>query len=198
MALREWTADEAKELFRNNLRAGINDAFVLDYVVNLLVDFFQSRKLEIVSDQKPLSVKVDELWRSHDRVKSYMAFKGIGDAYLWLCGFMPENLSKKRKHQLGVEWYIEKGRDAYNGAIYLANAHKIRYSPTEILCKVSDRFERCSRAILEMRAKLNNKGMMMEPDVAREISKVLYNGNDISVHLAMIAGEDRPYLRIVR
>ena len=192
-----WTVEDARNLFSNNLRGALQESNVLDYVVNVMVDFLQSRKLEIVSDQKPLSVKVDELWNNKDRHKSYLGFKGIGDTYLWLCGFMPENLSKRRKHQLGVGWYVAKGRDAYNGAIYLANAHRIRYSPTDILCKVSDRFERCSRAMLEMRARLSNKGIIMEPEVAREISDVLNYGNDIAVHLARIAGEERPYLRIV-
>lgn len=193
--------DKSAELcdtFRRNLRGSLRDARALDYVVDVLVQFSEECAFDPVFGERPFPVIIDELWANPDKMGSYNKFKGYADAFLWVCGFLPENVSKSRRSKPGLERYIQFGRDAYEGAIYLAGSLRISNQPVEAMCRVSRGFEQCSRAILEMRARLNVGSAMLPYETVDEISRVLYRGENAAIRLAQIAGRENPGLRVVQ
>ncbi|MBD3312948.1 hypothetical protein GF345_00740 [Candidatus Woesearchaeota archaeon] len=182
----------------------IDDRKARDYVSGMLVRFAYEADFGRVFSEKPLSVGLYELWESGDKALAYDGFRKNGDAILWLCGFFPDRLAKHRKPRgshhvmgMGLGWYVEKGRLAYNSAIDLGNEIRVGGDQIETLSKVSGGFEDCSRAILEMRVRASEGNAVAEPEILNEISDVLYKGQDAAARIVQIAGRVRPTLSFV-
>ena len=204
MQLQQISREELKYFFDRNL-APINDMKTKNYVVGVLMKFLEKSDFEIISSHEPLSVRMDKLWNSSSRAAAYEGFKDAGDAILWLCGFCPSSLVKhktpkgtKQAMGMGLSWYVGKGRDSYNAALYLANDLRLGADIITTLSRVSDRFETCSRAMLEMRVRFNQENALVRPEVMDEISEVFYKGKDATSRLAEIAGKARPAIYPVK
>jgi hypothetical protein len=189
-----------ENIFRRNLTE-ISDAVTRNYVVAVLMKHIQGTGFGIISSDEPLSVRMDKLWSSSSRAAAYDGFRNAGDDILWLCGFCPGNLVKDKTPRgtkqimgMGLHWYVGKGKDSYNAALYLANDMRLGRDITATLSRVSDNFEICSRAMLEMKVRFNQGSAVVRPEVLEEISEVFYNGKDAATRLAEIAGREKPAL----
>ena len=131
MIVNECSRDELKDLFSSGLSDLIRDDEVKVHVVGVLDGFICERNLPIkqtVAD----SVIVNDLFEK----RNYEALVFFGDAQLFMCGMFPEYLSKHRRHSLGIGFYVRKGIDSYNYALYLAISKKMKNGKLHNFCQV--------------------------------------------------------------
>ncbi len=199
------TADreQLRQFFSANLQP-VDSQRARDYMLGVLMKYVDGADFEKVFSERPISLIADDLWRNPNRSAAYEGFRGIGDAMLILCGLFPHRLSKYRRkrgtHEVmspGLGWYVDKGRDSYNAALHISNEMRLGGDITSALSIMSEGFEQYSRAILEMRVRMNEGACISDPYVASEVSAVLYHGGDAAARLAEIAGKERPALSIV-
>ncbi|MBU0536482.1 MAG: hypothetical protein KKE20_05925 [Nanoarchaeota archaeon] len=202
MHFRQYSREDLEAFFRANL--ALDDRRAKNYVTGVLVRFVDKGSFGYVFSDNPLSAELYKLWESPDKAKAFDAFRDNGDAILWLCGFFPGSLAKeksprgtKQRFGMGLRWYVDKGRYAYNSAIDLGNEIRVGGSQIETLSSVSGGFEDCSRAILEMRVRVNEGAADFRPGIIKELSDVFYKGEDAARRIAEITGRDRPMLKVV-
>ncbi|MBI5682006.1 MAG: hypothetical protein HZC45_02360 [Deltaproteobacteria bacterium] len=86
------------------------------YLVNLLTEFMDAKKIKKVEDE-PLVILMGKALNSSLTLQR-TAFREIGDASLYLSGFFSDSLSRK---VVDIDYYTNIGAASYN---YLANLTK--------------------------------------------------------------------------
>ncbi len=166
MIVNECTRDELKGLFSFGLSDLIRDDEVKVHVVGVLDGFISERNLPIkqtVAD----SVIVNDLFEK----ENYEALVFFGDAQLFMCGMFPEYLSKHRRHSLGIGFYVKKGIDSYNYALYLAVSKKMRNTKAALVSKLSDSFINNVNALLQLRNRLKDGEVFLDPFLCDELKE---------------------------
>ncbi len=191
--LKPISEEDLNLFFESNLRDRITDRELKRYVVSVMTDFMHSEKFFLFFDERAESVRFDAIFKQ-DKIKAYNLFKDIGDSYLWFCGFYPEFLSKKKKSRLGLETYIEYGKESYNYAVYIGNAMKNSSLDTRTISRASDNFVYLARAIFDFRSRVDSRKLIytINPGILEEIRNIMYNGRNIP-ELA-----ENPMLKIIR
>ena len=151
MIVSECSRDELKGLFSSGLSDLIRDDEVKVHVVGVLDGFISERSLPIKQTLAD-SVIINDLFEK----ENYDALVFFGDAQLFMCGMFPEYLSKHRRHSLGIGFYVEKGIDSYNYALYLAISKKMKNSKASLVSKLSDSFIDNVNALLQLRNRLKD------------------------------------------
>jgi len=173
MIVNECTRDELKGLFSFGLSDLIRDDEVKVHVVGVLDGFISERNLPIkqtVAD----SVIVNDLFEK----ENYEALVFFGDAQLFMCGMFPEYLSKHRRHSLGIGFYVKKGIDSYNYALYLAVSKKMRNTQAALVSKLSDSFINNVNALLQLRNRLKDGEVFLDPFLCDELKEAIgYKSN---------------------
>jgi len=173
MIVNEYTRDELKGLFSFGLSDLIRDDEVKVHVVGVLDGFISERNLPIkqtVAD----SVIVNDLYEK----ENYEALVFFGDAQLFMCGMFPEYLSKHRRHSLGIGFYVKKGIDSYNYALYLAISKKMKNTKAALVSKLSDSFINNVNALLQLRNRLKNGEVFLDPFLCDELKEEIgYKSN---------------------
>jgi hypothetical protein len=173
MIVNECTRDELKGLFSFGLSDLIRDDEVKVHVVGVLDGFISERNLPIkqtVAD----SVIVNDLYEK----ENYEALVFFGDAQLFMCGMFPEYLSKHRRHSLGIGFYVKKGIDSYNYALYLAISKKMKNTKAALVSKLSDSFINNVNALLQLRNRLKDGEVFLDPFLCDELKEEIgYKSN---------------------
>jgi hypothetical protein len=173
MIINECDRDELKGLFSYGLSDLIRDDEVKVHVVGVLDGFICERDLPIkqtVAD----SVIVNDLFEK----ENYEALVFFGDAQLFMCGMFPEYLSKHRRHSLGIGFYVRKGIDSYNYALYLAVSKKMNNSKAALVSKLSDSFIDNVNALLQLRNRLHDGEVLPDHFLCDELKEAIgYNSN---------------------
>ena len=173
MIVNEYTRDELKGLFSFGLSDLIRDDEVKVHVVGVLDGFISERNLPIkqtVAD----SVIVNDLYEK----ENYEALVSFGDAQLFMCGMFPEYLSKHRRHSLGIGFYVKKGIDSYNYALYLAISKKMKNTKAALVSKLSDSFINNVNALLQLRNRLKDGEVFRDPFLCDELKEEIgYKSN---------------------
>ncbi|MHC4844109.1 MAG: hypothetical protein ACYTEE_09945 [Planctomycetota bacterium] len=181
MIVNECTRDKLKGLFSSGLSDLIRDDEVKVHVVGVLDGFISERKLPIkqtVAD----SFIVNDLFEKGN----YEALVFFGDAQLFMCGMFPEYLSKQRRHSMGIRFYVRKGIDSYNYALYLAVSKKIKNTEAALVSKLSDSFMNNVNAILQLRNRLRDGEVLQDRFLCNELAEAIgYKSN-------------RPNLRVIQ
>ena len=181
MIVNECSRDELKGLFASGLSDLIRDDEVKVHVVGVLDGFISERNLPIkqtVAD----SVIINDLFEK----ENYEALVFFGDAQLFMCGMFPEYLSKQRRHSLGIGFYVGKGIDSYNYALYLAVSKKMKNSKAGLVSKLSDSFIDNVNAILQLRSRLREGEVFFDNFLCEELKEVIGYKSD------------RPNLRVIQ
>ncbi|MFO8016137.1 MAG: hypothetical protein R6U32_03465 [Candidatus Woesearchaeota archaeon] len=195
--------EEARALFRNNLKENIDNRKALDYIVDMLCGLMKPKdSIMPAQDQsEPLPVVFENLWRKKDKHSSYNSFRDYGDSFLLLCGYFPDHVAGKRKSPLRIDDYMRRGEQSYGNAAYIARKHSLTNDPG-MLDTLSRDFRKCSRALFEMRMRVDNvafaTSLTNDQQVLREITSALYGMKDVEGYLLSIAGSERPPLRLVK
>ena len=166
MIVNECSRDELKDLFSSGLSDLIRDDEVKVHVVGVLDGFICERNLPIkqtVAD----SVIVNDLFEKGN----YEALVFFGDAQLFMCGMFPEYLSKHRRHSLGIGFYVRKGIDSYNYALYLAISKKMKNTKAALVSKLSDSFINNVNALLQLRNRLKDGEVFLDPFLCDELKE---------------------------
>lgn len=173
MIVNECSRDELKDLFSSGLSGLIRDDDVKLHVVGVLDGFICERNLPIrqtIAD----SLIVNHLFEKG----SYEALVFFGDAQLFMCGMFPEYLSKHRRHSLGVKFFVRKGIDSYNYALYLAVSKKIKSAEAALVSKLSDTFIDNVNALLQLRNRLRDGEVFIEDALCEELEDAVgYRAN---------------------
>jgi hypothetical protein len=139
----------------------------------VLDGFISERNLPIkqtVAD----SVIVNDLYEK----ENYEALVFFGDAQLFMCGMFPEYLSKHRRHSLGIGFYVKKGIDSYNYALYLAISKKMKNTKAALVSKLSDSFINNVNALLQLRNRLKDGEVFLDPYLCDELKEEIgYKSN---------------------
>ena len=180
MIVSECSRDELKGLFASGLSDLIQDDEVKVHVVGVLDGFISERNLPIKQTLAD-SVIITELFEK----QNYDALVFFGDAQLFMCGMFPEYLSKHRRHSLGIGFYVEKGIDSYNYALYLAISKKMKNSKASLVSKLSDSFIDNVNALLHLRTRLKDGEVILDHILCDELKESIgYRPN-------------RPYLQVL-
>jgi hypothetical protein len=149
-----------RQMFRTLTEMGfehidVHDRDLIRYVADLLVEFIHVDNLFRLRDQqgRRLEHLVDMLLDLRDQgpADEREARKHIGDYTLFIVGFYPESLTRRRR-AVTPEYYIAQGKEAY-----LIVAEMDRAKPTEALFrKLSDQFEYCVTALNRQKAVLQD------------------------------------------
>ena len=173
MIVNECSRDELKDLFSSGLSDLIRDDEVKVHVVGVLDGFICERNLPIkqtVAD----SVIVNDLFEKGN----YEALVFFGDAQLFMCGMFPEYLSKHRRHSLGIGFYVRKGIDSYNYALYLAISKKMKNGKAALVSKLSDSFMDNVNALLQLRNRLQDGEVFVDHFLCDELKDAVgYKSN---------------------
>ena len=173
MIVNECSRDELKDFFSSGLSDLIRDDEVKVHVVGVLDGFICERNLPIkqtVAD----SVIVNDLFEK----ENYEGLVFFGDAQLFMCGMFPEYLSKHRRHSLGIGFYVRKGIDSYNYALYLAVSKKMNNSKAALVSKLSDSFMNNVNALLQLRNRLHDGEVFLDHFLCDELKEAIgYNSN---------------------
>ena len=173
MIVNECSRDVLKGLFSSGLSDLIRDDEVKVHVVGVLDGFICERNLPIkqtVAD----SVIVNDLYEKG----SYEALVFFGDAQLFMCGMFPEYLSKHRRHSLGIKFYVRKGIDSYNYALYLALSKKMKNGKAALVSKLSDSFIDNVNALLQLRNRLKDGDVFIDRFLCDELKEAVgYESN---------------------
>jgi hypothetical protein len=173
MLVNECTRDELKGLFSVGLSDLIRDDEVKVHVVGVLDGFISERNLPIkqtVAD----SVIVNDLFEK----ENYEALVFFGDAQLFMCGMFPEYLSKHRRHSLGIGFYVRKGIDSYNYALYLAISKKMKKTKAALVSKLSDSFIDNVNALLQLRNRFQEGEVVLDHFLCDELKEAIgYKSN---------------------
>jgi hypothetical protein len=168
MIVNECSRDELKGLFSSGLSDLIRDDEVKVHVVGVLDGFICERSLPIkqtVTD----SIIVNDLFEKGN----YEALVFFGDAQLFMCGMFPEYLSKHRRHSLGIGFYVKKGIDSYNYALYLAISKKMKNTKVALASKLSDSFMDNVNALLHLRNRLQEGEVFLDPFLCDELKEAI-------------------------
>ena len=173
MIVNECSRDELKGLFTSGLSDLIRDDEVKVHVVGVLEGFIYGRKLPIkqaVAD----SIIVNDLFEKGN----YEALVFFGDAQLFMCGMFPEYLSKHRRYSLGIRFYVRKGIDSYNYALYLAISKKMKNTKAALVSKLSDSFMDNVNALLQLRNRLQDGEVFLDHFLCDELKEAVgYKSN---------------------
>ncbi|GEM_PF-7077975 len=173
---------EEKELhsfFEGNLKDLIRDDKLKSYVVDLMIDFAHNNRIPFLYDGH-LGVMGFDSGESQNRIKMYNYFKETGDIYLFLCGFFPEYLVKRKKSGLGLKSSMESGRISYRYAVSLGAKIRDEELAIETLSRVSKNFKEITKAIFDFRNKIDGGRLLrLNPETIREIKEVMYDGESI-------------------
>ena len=173
MIVNECSRDELKGLFSFGLSDLVRDDEVKVHIVNVLDGFISERNLPIkqtVAD----SVIVNDLFEKGN----YDALVFFGDAQLFMCGMFPEYLSKHRRHSLGIGFYVRKGIDSYNYALYLAISKKMKNTKAALVSKLSDSFMDNVNALLQLRNRLQDGEVFLDQFLCDELKETVgYKSN---------------------
>ena len=168
MIVNECSRDELKGLFSSGLSDLIRDDEVKVHFVGVLDGFVSERNLPIkqtVAD----SVIVNDLFEK----ENYEALVFFGDAQLFMCGMFPEYLSKHRRHSLGIGFYVRKGIDSYNYALYLAISKKMKNGKAALVSKLSDSFMDNVNALLQLRNRLQDGEVFRDHFLCDELKEAV-------------------------
>jgi len=169
----ECSRDELKNIFSSGLSDLIRDDEVKVHVVGVLDGFICERNLPIKQTFAD-SVIVNDLFEKG----SYEALVFFGDAQLFMCGMFPEHLSKVRRHSLGIGFYVRKGIDSYNYALYLAISKKMKNSKAALVSKLSDSFIDNVNALLHLRNRLKDGEIFIDRFLCDELKDAVgYQSN---------------------
>jgi hypothetical protein len=166
MIVSECSRDELKGLFSSGLSGLIRDDEVKVHVVGVLDGFISERTLPIKQTLAD-SVIINELFEK----ENYDALVFFGDAQLFMCGMFPEYLSRHRRHSLGIGFYVEKGIDSYNYALYLAISKKMQNSKAALVSKLSDSFIDNVNALLQLRNRLKDGEVFIDHSLCEELKE---------------------------
>jgi len=179
MIVNECSRDELKGLFFSGLSDLIRDDEVKVHVVGVLDGFISERNLPIkqtVAD----SVIVNDLFEKGN----YEALIFFGDTQLFMCGMFPEYLSKHRRHSLGIGFYVRKGIDSYNYALYLAISKKLKNTKAALVSKLSDSFMDNVNALLQLRNRLQEGEVFLDHFLCDELKEAVgYKSNRPKLHV---------------
>ena len=164
MIVSEYSRDELKNLFSSGLSDLIRDDEVKVHVVGVLDGFISERILPIKQTLAD-SIVINDLFEK----ENYDALVFFGDAQLFMCGMFPEYLSKHRRHSLGIGFYVEKGIDSYNYALYLAISKKMKDSKAALVSKLSDSFIDNVNALLQLRNRMKDGEVFLDPLLSDEL-----------------------------
>lgn len=164
MIVSECNRDKLKGLFSSGLSDLIRDDEVKVHVVGVLDGFISERNLPIKLTFAD-SVIINDLFEK----ENYEALVFFGDAQLFMCGMFPEYLSKHRRHSLGIGFYVEKGIDSYNYALYLAISKKMKNSKASLVSKLSDSFIDNVNALLQLRTRLKDGEVFLDHLLCEEL-----------------------------
>jgi hypothetical protein len=164
MIVSECSRDKLKGLFSSGLSDLIRDDEVKVHVVGVLDGFISERNLPIKLTFAD-SVIINDLFEK----ENYEALVFFGDAQLFMCGMFPEYLSKHRRHSLGIGFYVEKGIDSYNYALYLAISKKMKNSKASLVSKLSDSFIDNVNALLQLRTRLKDGEVFLDHLLCEEL-----------------------------
>lgn len=163
------TVAETSNLFNANLTGLISELDTKKYVVKMLVEYVYKRQLPIGEEELD-SVKIARLFESGSS-----ELLDVGDSYLFLCGWFPEYVSRKRRKSMGLGFYIKKGVESYNYALSLVHQRQIDYSPS-LLSKLSDSFADNIIALIGLKVRLRNQKIAMHPEVYDEFRSCVGDG----------------------
>jgi hypothetical protein len=173
MIVNECSRDELKGLFSSGLSDLIRDDEVKVHVVGVLDGFISEKNLPIkqtVAD----SVIINDLFEK----ENYEALVFFGDAQLFMCGMFPEYLSKQRRHSLGIGFYVGKGIDSYNYALYLAISKKMENTKAALVSKLSDSFIDNVNALLQLRNRFQDGDVFPDHFLCDELKEAIgYKSN---------------------
>ena len=173
MIVSEYSRDELKNLFSSGLSDLIRDDEVKVHVVGVLDGFISERILPIKQTLAD-SIVINDLFEK----ENYDALVFFGDAQLFMCGMFPEYLSKSRRHSLGIGFYVRKGIDSYNYALYLAISKKMKHAKAALVSKLSDSFIDNVNALLQLRNRLRNKEVFIDHFLWEELKEAVgYKSN---------------------
>lgn len=179
MIVSHCSRDELKGLFSSGLSDLIRDDDVKVHVVGVLDGFISERTLPIKQTVVD-SFIINDLFEK----ENYEALVFFGDAQLFMCGMFPEYLSKQRRHSLGIGFYVEKGIDSYNYALYLAVSKKMKDSKAALVSKLSDSFIDNVNALLQLRNRLKDGEIFLDPLLCDELTETIgYNPNRPSLQV---------------
>ena len=178
--------------FRNNFSDLIKDKKIRDYTSKLMVEFVKPDKLSLFFDERHESVRLNDFWYEKDRRKAYKQFIEFGDSCLWLCGFLPAYLIEN-KSKLGLPYYISKGQESYNYAVYVGNEIEGKKHPAlGTASRVSNNFKGLARSIFDLKNRVNASELIdLSPESIKEIRKVIYDGEKIPLY------SERPLLKVI-
>lgn len=150
------------------------DDLVKSYVSNLMTDFAYTRGNELISviyNESLERVRIQELFNKED----FSKLRDMGDAFLWLCGFFPEQVIDKNRNRprfmLTLKDYVLYGRTAYNLASVLREGKELPIS------EISRNFEWVVNSIFNIRDKINpNLKYFLHEETISEIEKVINFG----------------------
>ena len=187
-------ADDFYVFFRNNLLGLIKDSELLDYISKMMVNFASAKKLSFFFDQRPDSVKLDDVWKNTDKHQAYDLFREFGDSCLFISGFYPQYVSKQKKSKLGIGYYMSTGQTSYNYAVSAGNQVKSAVPNIGTVSKLSTHFRSLAKSIFELKSRVDIEVVLMPQEVVKEISQTIYNG----MHVSAYKMNERPLLRIVK
>ena len=168
MVVKQYNRDALIGLFSSGLSDLISDDDVKVHVVGVLDGFICERKLPIrqtIAD----SVIVNDLFEKGN----FEALVLFGDAQLFMCGMFPEYLSKSRRHSLGIGFYVRKGIDSYNYALYLAVSKKMKNTKVSLVSKLSDSFIDNVNALLHLRNRLQDEEVVLNRPLYEELKETV-------------------------
>ena len=90
-----------------------------------------------------------------------------------MCGMFPEYLSKSRRHSLGIGFYVRKGIDSYNYALYLAVSKKMKNTKVSLVSKLSDSFIDNVNALLHLRNRLQDEEVVLNRPLYEELKETV-------------------------
>ncbi|MEM4268255.1 MAG: hypothetical protein QXK37_05495 [Candidatus Woesearchaeota archaeon] len=154
MELMTYNIREFQNHLKQNLFDLIKDHEVREHIVRIILGFVSESKLPI----KELSVDTKIINDLFEQGRCYELISR-GDGYLFMCGWFPEYL--KRRHGMGIDFYIERGTDSYDLALYLVTKKKISGVTPSLLSKLSDDFRGNVGKISELKERLRVKSDSM-------------------------------------
>jgi len=152
--LRRFFAGLAEYTFQSQL--GVADPPLVDYISDLLTRFTRCETMYRVRDPKGHSLtEVAELMVEADQRLGQSrreVHRHIGDFTLFWIGVYPEAVAKRSQHASKdcLIDYASQGKKAYRIASRL-EGDADRSAPSELLERLSDRFELCAYGLREVR-----------------------------------------------
>ena len=155
------TREELKDLFSSNLADFVKDVDIKSHLVSVLDSFVSGRDTP-TKEVKPHSVIVNELYEEG----KYASLVMRGDAYLFMCGWFPDYVSRS-KNSPGMNFFIKKGIDSYEYALYLMHKSRIK-EKFSVISKLGSKFKENINAIVYLKASLQGE-VIMTPESMYEL-----------------------------